>query len=433
MHIIVVGAGLGGLSAALCFALHDHTVTLLEQRPDLSPQGNGINIRPGASRIMHSWGLRNDLEAISEICPTFLLRSTTTGEITMRSMLYEASEYPDWSTMRRDVVVMLYRKVVEAGVKVRFGVRVRDVRESVGQATLTTESGERLDADLILAADGVRSRIRRHILADVTDSTEPIVSDTTFYGVCVPSCAIQTRGTEMHRVTNHDHDIPVDCWLGRNRFVVSRWSPRHGFVALYGIKGENDMKGMWDADGNISYIREAFSGSCDDLTIPLSLAETCDRWKLAEMPDLPRWTSTGGRVVLLGDSAHAMHPNAAQGFSQIIEDIGVLDYLITRAGPNATREMQSITRTWQNIRKPRVERIKEYAKFNTNLFVNAPAPSAAETGESVSSGEVKANVRSLKDVQPRMEAHFQSAAFVKWALDYDAIAAAKEYLGGAKL
>lgn len=65
-------------------------------------------------------------------------------------------------------------------------------------------------------------------------------------------------------------------------------------------------------DGDIEFVRSQFQDSCPSLSAVLQIATTCDRWKIAEMPDLPRWTSKNGRAILLGDSAHAMEPNAAQ-------------------------------------------------------------------------------------------------------------------------
>lgn len=65
-------------------------------------------------------------------------------------------------------------------------------------------------------------------------------------------------------------------------------------------------------DGDIVFVRQRFEGICPPLSAVLNLATECDRWKIAQMPNLPRWTSKTGRTILLGDSAHAMEPNAAQ-------------------------------------------------------------------------------------------------------------------------
>ena len=119
--------------------------------------------------------------------------------------------------------------------------------------------------------------------------------------------------------------------------------------------------------------------------------------------------------MLLGDSAHAMHPNAGQGFSTIIEDIGVLDYLITIASDTIDK-VPTITATWQEIRKPRVERIKDYAKENTAVYFGEPIPDR-HRHQGDGSG-----VRSLKNIKPNMNAKFTSPSFVKWCYDYDAVA-----------
>lgn len=110
-----------------------------------------------------------------------------------------------------------------------------------------------------------------------------------------------------------------------------------------------------------------------------------------------------------------MEPNAAQGFSMIVEDIGVLEYLIER-DQNPSANMANITNTWQKMRKPRVDRIKAYAKENTRSFLGEPLPHRRRQETAGSTP------KSLKNVTPKMSAKFTTSAFVKWALDYDAVA-----------
>ena len=96
MRIIIIGAGLGGLTAAYVFARNGkHTVTVLERNKDLSPQGSGLNTRPSASRLLHQWDLEADMVAISDSTPTVLLRDLKDGKLAMRSVLLNASAWPD--------------------------------------------------------------------------------------------------------------------------------------------------------------------------------------------------------------------------------------------------------------------------------------------------------------------------------------------------
>lgn len=148
------------------------------------------------------------------------------------------------------------------------------------------------------------------------------------------------------------------------------------------------------------------------------------------MPDLPRWTSPNGRTVLLGDSAHAMQPNAAQvrmqrelshryaftdngqGLSQIIEDIGVLNILL-KSAPDLP--ISTITELWEQLRKPRAERIKGFAAWNTNMFLgkkdNQPPPpeNAAKQW------------KAFNELKPDPNAPFNAPSFFKWAHDFDVI------------
>ena len=187
-------------------------------------------------------------------------------------------------------------------------------------------------------------------------------------------------------------------------------------------------------DGDIEYVRKAFADTDPALQAVLALSKSCDRWKLAEMPDLPRWTSSNGRIALLGDSAHAMLPNAAHGFSQIVEDIAVLEYLTER---DPSKTVPNITRTWQSIRIPRVNRIKEFAAWNTRAFLGegpanpliakASAPKAPAATE-----QAPGQMKSLKTLKADSSAPFHTSAFLKWAQDYDAVAEAQRYVEALK-
>lgn len=108
-----------------------------------------------------------------------------------------------------------------------------------------------------------------------------------------------------------------------------------------------------------------------------------------------------------------MYPSAAQGYSLIVEDIGVLDYLLSKT-PNPYANMKTISEDWQNLRKTRCERIKAWSKDNIDVFSRAPPQ--VKTSDSGAW-----QYRSLKDTKPDMNARFGSAAFLKWAQGIDAI------------
>lgn len=155
------------------------------------------------------------------------------------------------------------------------------------------------------------------------------------------------------------------------------------------------------------------------------------------MPNLPRWTSETGRTILLGDSAHAMLPGGAQGVSQIIEDISVLSHLLLKLGDQWTqaKDVQDIlsllTKTWQDVRKPRFDRVKQFCEaFRTSLQAkprdeeNSNKDKNEEASGPASIGEPKTNPERLGNenrIKSGMDADFTSDEFGKWLLDHDVL------------
>jgi len=405
MKVLIIGAGLGGLTAAVGFAKRGHDVHVLERSNKLSPRGGGMAIRPGANRILLSWGLRSDLAEIADEMTTTLFRDVATGAITMRNIVHEVSEYPDLGTTRHEVMETMYRLALDSGALIHFGIQVVDVGDNASQASVKLRDGRTLTADMVLAADGVRSKIRSKILGGLNSPTEPVLGATTLYGTEVPAANLQKT-----RLTS---DANISTWMGKGGFVTTRLNRRLGTVVLlYAINGQTDQRSLWDEDGDIDFVRDFFSEACEDLKAALRAAETCDRWRIAEMPNLPTWSSRSGRILLLGDSAHAMHPNAGQGYSQIVEDIGVLDFLLHQAADPAA-EVPHAAEIWEKLRKPRAERVKELSAWNTKLFTGTPLVPTTDND--------KGNWKSLKNTLPDKDASFSSSRFVKWLLDHDAV------------
>ncbi|KZL82296.1 salicylate hydroxylase [Colletotrichum incanum] len=422
MEIIIIGAGLGGLCAALGFARKGHHVQVLEQRADPTPAGGAINIRPGATKILHSWGLAADLKALCSDTPANVLRKLKTGEVATRAIATDISDYPDWGTNRAVMIDLFYRKAKDAGAVITFNAAVAKVEDDARGAYATLQDGTRLEADIILAADGIRSAVREQILRKTGQPIDPIISDMTLYSIHLTKEQINSD-PGLEPLMNQSY---LNVYMGDDGVlqVTSRYNTTlETYTGLFGIKGHTDQQGFWDTRGDVDYVRAMFKEACPELRKVLDAAKSCDRWRLAELPDLPRWTSEERRILLLGDSAHAMQPSAAQGFSLIVEDIGVLEYLISR-DPNPAASISTITYDWENIRKKRCERIKAWARHNTDLFTSP--------FKNLKPGSGQWQVKSLKNTKPDMNANFGSASFLKWAQGTDAIAEADRYLQGTR-
>ncbi|UKZ79634.1 hypothetical protein TrVFT333_007394 [Trichoderma virens FT-333] len=412
MKVIIIGAGLGGLTAAYAFAKSGHDVLVLERSPKLNPTGGGISIRPSASRVIQSWGLQPVLEQICDRSPSVTYRELNTGEI--RTTVVDAPEHADLGSTRRAFVKLLHHQAVQAGAQIRCSANVAKVSDDETKATVTLESGEELVCDLLVAADGIKSHTRRTVLSDLgpAEKWDPIVDHTTFYSFDMAAAELTDNPSSMKLTENSN----ITTWKGEGGFAVTRYSSKFGRIGLlFAIQGDTDQKGLWDEKGDIEFVRRFFKDACSDMIKALGIAKTCDRWRVAEVPDLPRWSSQAGRIVLLGDAAHAMHPNAAQGYSAIIEDIGVLQFLFSAV---SSASVPQIVNAWQAICKPRGERVKAFSRWNTkHLSGRTEHAIGVSHADSV-----------LEKIVPDKNAEFSSLEFWKWNVEYDAIGEAKKYL-----
>lgn len=415
MKVIIIGAGLGGLTAAYAFARVGHDVEVLERNPKLNPTGGGISIRPSAKRVMQDWGLQQDLKRLCDTSSSVTFRELKTGNV--RATVLGAPEHADLGTTRTAMIKLLYQHATGAGARIRFSAAVARVSDDATHAAVTLENGEEISSDIILAADGIKSHTRRAVLSDLGpyEQWEPLIHHTTFYSFSLRATELTDDPSSMGLTANPD----ITLWAGEGAFVVTRYSAKFNRVGLlYAIQGDTDQKGLWDENGDIDYVRRFFSASCSDMTRALELGKACDRWRVAELPNLPRWSSQAGRIVLLGDAAHAMHPNAAQGFSTIIEDIGVLELLLSNFSVSPEVSVPQIVKVWQAICKPRAERVKEFSRWNTDHL-------SGRTERTIG----RANKDSVVDhkIVPDRNAHFSSLEFWKWNADYDAISEVYQY------
>jgi salicylate hydroxylase len=201
-------------------------------------------IRPPASKILQSWELGPDFEAISDTSLATFLRDLRTGKVATRNVAIDIADSPDWGTDRQSAQKLLYQSARDAGAQIEFGAYVEGVSDTPDEATVTLRGGKIYKADLVLAADGIRSRIRSKILADVKEPIDPIISNITLYGVVVPLDELRSNTDTKPLIDTVD----LNVWMGKNLQVVGRYHHKlNRFGAVFGIVADHtDQKGLWD-------------------------------------------------------------------------------------------------------------------------------------------------------------------------------------------
>lgn len=246
MEVAIVGAGLGGLAAGVCFARGGYRVQVFEQRAALSPKGSGLMIRPSASRILQSWGLGPAIDRVADIAPPFTIRDLRSGKGKTQTPA-NPSKYPNWGIQRPALQDIFYSHAIEAGCIIKFNAAVEDVwDEGNGRPRVQLRDGRITTVDLVLVADGIRSRLRTKVLHDLVNETsiDPIISDSVFYGVSVPLDMIKMDPNAKPLMQQFEPTV----WVDKLRYVVGRRPMKFdAWSGLFGMHAtENDSEKMWD-------------------------------------------------------------------------------------------------------------------------------------------------------------------------------------------
>lgn len=214
LDIIVVGCGIGGLSAAFCLTQAGHRVTIIESSPVLGEIGAGIHLCPNTSRLLYRWGLGNHLDEIAVRPECMALMRYSTGErigfVKLGEGLEKEYGAPYCDMHRADLHKLLY-DLVASRVTIRLGSAVTGCDPDSPSVTL--KSGEVLRADLIIGADGVKSRIQQVV------SGKPHPAELTgdaVYRATVPA-SLMMEDPELCEFIVHPR---MTAWLGPGKCMI---------------------------------------------------------------------------------------------------------------------------------------------------------------------------------------------------------------------
>jgi salicylate hydroxylase len=352
---IVVGAGIGGLTAALSLARAGREVLILEQAAQLGEVGAGIQLSPNASRVLYSLGLREQLEACA-FRPQAVEARSSVGRLVFREKLgaYAISRYgfPYLHLHRADLHALLTEAVTaDPRIELRLGGRCDRVSsDSISASAVLVGSGERLETELLIGADGIHSAVRESLLG----SAQPRFTGNVAWRALIP--VDELSGTKPPPVAG--------IWMGAGAHVVMYYLRRGELVNVVAVVEQTGWEvESWSERGNPNELRAAFAGWNSTVTGTLAAVkpEACFRWALLDRPPLPSWS--GGRIVLLGDACHPTLPFLAQGAAMAIEDAATLSRCLATDASSA-----EALRRYEALRKPRTSKIQRVSRLNARIF-----------------------------------------------------------------
>ncbi len=346
--ILIIGAGIGGLTAALSVARAGFDVVICERTTELSEIGAGIQLSPNAGRVLAGLGLDAAIqEAAIEPEAIDVMSGVTGGRIASLPIASFRNRYgfPYRVIHRADLQRILASAVGKAGdIRLMLGTTIDDILPRGGESLVRLKGPrtELVSAAAIVGADGVWSATRERI----TGAFGPEPTGRTAWRTMIP-------------LDNAPDSLPanrVGLWLGPNAHLVHYPIARGAAINVVAIVEETWDKPGWNARGDYRRIAERLNDWPPQVRAIVTAPQSWQKWALNSVDPTGRWAD--GNTALLGDAAHAMVPFLAQGAAMAIEDAAVLARCLAASPGNSATALAA----YEADRKPRVTRVWNAAR-----------------------------------------------------------------------
>ena len=309
--VIVVGGGIGGLSAAFALARKGLRVRVLERSGEFGEVGAGIQIAPNCTRILGEYGLLDEAERLGVLPRNMVMKDALDGtELTRLDLADLGRRYgsPYMVIHRSDLHGMFLRACQGAGVELLTSRHVTGYENTAAGARALLGDGGAEEAPLVIAADGLRSVAREQLVADSTVSSAYVA-----YRGAVP----------IEKVRENDiAETDVVVYIGpRCHFVQYPLRGGEMFNQVAVFESAKARAGIEDW-GTPDELDDAFAHACGNIQQGLPLMWRDRWWRMFDRDPITTWVY--GRIALLGDAAHPPLQYIAQGAIMAIEDGYVL-------------------------------------------------------------------------------------------------------------
>ncbi|KAI9154772.1 FAD-dependent monooxygenase OpS4 [Paramyrothecium foliicola] len=356
LNIVIIGAGLGGLAAALSIKqeMPAHDVLVVESAPVLAEIGAGLQLTPNATRLLVRWGLRPSLEKLATSPEEFVVRRYD-GKKLLGERQNFANEMLDkfgsyyWDMHRADLQLAMFERAKALGVRFRFGTLVTNI-DTVAPK-LTTNKNDEILGDLIVAADGLWSKARSTLLGR---PSPPLPTGDLAYRI-----VLNTKDLHDQELLDFIQKPRVRLWVGPECHAIYYPLRNNSMVNIVLLVPDNLPVNVAKMPGSLSEMKEIFAGWDPLLQKFLDQVDKIDKWKLMHLDELSEWFNKEATVVFLGDACHPMLPYMAQGAGSALEDGAALGILLSKV--KQPDELPRILKLYQDLRAPRSAALQEWS------------------------------------------------------------------------
>jgi 6-hydroxynicotinate 3-monooxygenase len=349
--IAVIGAGLGGMTVAGLLQRQGFAVDVYEQAAAFSRIGAGIHLSANVMKIMRRLDIERSLYDLALHPDAFVSRQWDTGEVLFELPFDAASEArygAAYINVHRGDLHAVLESALAKGT-VAFEKKLSRIDDSGPRIRLSFEDGSDAEADLVIGADGINSKVRDHLLGP----QKPRYTGYIAHRAIFPATRL--------------NGLPI-------RACTKWWGPGHHILVYYMTQTREDVyvvssapQQSWTSSAAfVPCERDEFIATFDgyhaELRQVVAAASEVTKWPIFDREPTDRWSRD--RVVMLGDACHPMRPYMAAGAAMAMEDAAILARCIADTGNNDAPE--SFVRYEAN-RKPRVGKVLQISSANTWL------------------------------------------------------------------
>ncbi|MFN3892292.1 MAG: FAD-dependent oxidoreductase [Beijerinckiaceae bacterium] len=344
LRAAVVGGGIGGLAAANALHQQGLRVDVYEQAPVLGEVGAGIFIYPNSLRQLERMGFKEALAKVGAPVGEGSSYRRSDGAVVGSIVTADSSGWNGMYGMHRADILNALAAALPAE-SIHTDHRCVGFSQTENAATVQFANGRTIEADVVVAADGIRSVLQPFVV----EPSPPEYSGFRAYRGLVERDKLDSWPDRTHQV-----------WMGHGKhFMV--FPVRSGTLLNYVGFVPLDIETVesWSAVGDREQLAESFAGWDPQIGKLLAQVESCFWWGLFDRRPLRTWCN--GRLTLLGDAAHPMLPHLGQGANQAIEDGVALAILL--AGRDA-RDVPAVLRAYEELRRPRASMVQSESRKN---------------------------------------------------------------------
>jgi salicylate hydroxylase len=354
--VAIVGGGIGGLTLATSLLQQSVSVQVFEQDAELREIGAGVAIGGNATRLLQRLGV--DLAQAANVPPALEFRRWSDGGLLWSHPIgewYQQEIGAPYLTLHRATLQHLLAAAVPPDC-IQLNHRVAGLSDEPAGVRLRFENGDDVVASVVIGADGVHSTARRYVCGDVAPTHS---GEIGFRGV-IP----------IKKSQDLPNPTSLHCWCGPGTHVIHYGLDRGELVNLLAVYKPDRLPPWTQSSNRVSATPDQalsiFEEYCWDrriLDLVRNIEGDMSFWALVDLPRLPRWSR--GRVVLLGDAAHAPLPHQGQGAGLAIEDAYALGVLLAKG---ALKDYGEVFQVFERLRKRRASLVQAYSRAGGRAY-----------------------------------------------------------------